>query len=78
MSFLTPLTDAMTDLEPSQRPTVDEALVQFGDIVRQQPGYRLRWNLKDVDETRTIHLFDDVSSIGRECVYQLLRIISEA
>lgn len=68
----------MTALDPSERPTVDKAKAQFQAILDKQHGYSLRWCLKAFDDGRVIHLFDDISSVGRECNFLLQRLICKA
>ncbi|KII93044.1 hypothetical protein PLICRDRAFT_170840 [Plicaturopsis crispa FD-325 SS-3] len=51
LDFLAPLISAMTDQEPSRRPSASDAVVQFRRLYEQLDSANARWRLHPVDET---------------------------
>ncbi|EJC99794.1 uncharacterized protein FOMMEDRAFT_127977 [Fomitiporia mediterranea MF3/22] len=66
LGFLTPLVDAMTRKDPKSRPTIDEAMELFENIISRQRKYTLTWRLKPATDGRLKHFIKDVGWISRE------------
>lgn len=73
MSFLRPLTETMTETDPLKRPTAEEALARFREIIREHDGIALRWHLRRPNERP--RLLRDLSSAFWEVKYQVKHAI---
>ncbi|TDL23911.1 hypothetical protein BD410DRAFT_720197 [Rickenella mellea] len=71
LNFLTPLAIAMTKRDPKERPTAVEASNLFKDAVENLPGYKLRWRVRDPDDTVISSVISDAQSALREIMYQI-------
>ena len=56
----------MTASKPDERPSANEALAQFCDIISKQHGVMLRWRLKERRDGRFVRVLLDIGSILRE------------
>ena len=66
LDFLAPLVNAMTQTDPSARPTIDAALRQFHDILSKQPARSLRRLILYRDADKIDKFFRDVGTFRRE------------
>ncbi|KLO08634.1 hypothetical protein SCHPADRAFT_944281 [Schizopora paradoxa] len=66
LSFLEPLSHEMTKPAPRSRPTAEESLAAFHDIVQEQNRISLRWMLLESNITRSVRLKRHLHSMRRE------------
>lgn len=71
IDFLSPLADAMTATDPSERPTAAEALKRFKTIVSSQSYFTLRHRLvgaKDTKDSKSV-MFQNVGILMNAALY---------
>lgn len=66
LGFLAPLVDAMTQLQPSDRPKARQAMQIFENIESKLRGPTLRWRLRSVSGPMGARVANDVVSYLRE------------
>lgn len=66
LGFLAPLVDAMTQLQPSDRPKARQAMQIFEDIESKLRGPTLRWRLRSANDPMGTRVANDVVSSLRE------------
>lgn len=66
MFFLAPLIEAMVQRNPKNRPSSEEALKLFEELVSQQSDSSLRWRLITPDMGRVSRLMVDMRCMCRE------------
>ncbi|KAL5492972.1 hypothetical protein ACEPAI_4420 [Sanghuangporus weigelae] len=71
LSFLAPLSDAMTRQDPSSRPTAHESLRLLHDIVKQQSPRSLLRLIVPSDADRLSRFLCDVGSVAREVKFAI-------
>lgn len=64
IDFLSPLVDAMTATDPSERPAAADALKRFKSIVSSQSYFTLRHRLVERKDTPGGHESDTFENIG--------------
>lgn len=75
LSFLRILTEAMTQKEPAKRPTVQEALKTFEEIVEGVPPYKLRWRLQERNASRMSIFLRNAGSVKDICFTSIRNIL---
>ena len=66
MAFLAPLCEVMTSHDPSLRPTLEDAVGRFHELVSQLSGRDRRWRLVLFGERGIRKCIKDVESVWRE------------
>ncbi|OCB88212.1 hypothetical protein A7U60_g4617 [Sanghuangporus baumii] len=66
LTFLAPLIERMTELDPKDRCTSREAQTIFNRLISEQQRLTLRWRLKEKDSGPVTQFFQDAGTICRE------------
>ncbi|KZV99372.1 hypothetical protein EXIGLDRAFT_234212 [Exidia glandulosa HHB12029] len=66
LDFLRPVVEAMTQKNPDDRPTIDDALKMLVDATRKRNGLAFRWRLRPVKEGPVARAFWDFVSVFGE------------
>ncbi|KAL5513758.1 hypothetical protein ACEPAH_4159 [Sanghuangporus vaninii] len=69
LEFLAPLANRMTEKDPASRPTIDEALSHFGELVKEQSPRSLRRLLVWQDADKVERFLFDMGSSKREAAF---------
>lgn len=67
LRFLDRLVSQMTNLEPGARPTAEEALALFEELVQKRSKMSLSWRLQPTDESLSVTLRQDAQIALHMC-----------
>lgn len=73
MEFLAPLVRDMIQTDPSRRPTINEVVRQFDELLKHVRFWTLRSRLVPVDEYSIVGWYRNTRHIFRTIHYVLLR-----